>query len=130
MPPAVKPVPVVPPSPKAAPGRDSVFEAVYFEFDHAEVRTQDSARLASYAEYLKTHPGTRLLVVGYCDPLGSIEYNRALGWRRAENVRNRLMQHGVDGNRLETFSYGSEAVTYDDPDLFWVERRCGFQLLR
>jgi len=49
-----------------------------------------------------------LRIEGHCDERGTIEYNLALGERRANSVKNYLVNYGIDPNRLTTISYGEE----------------------
>ena len=60
------------------------------------------------AQFLKQHPDQKTLIEGHCDERGSVEYNLALGERRAAAVRNQLISFGVDPDRIQTVSYGKE----------------------
>ncbi len=87
---------------------DSPLQDVRFDFDSAVLL--DSARpvLDRTAEWLGTYPSVTLLVEGHCDERGTVEYNLALGERRATAVYNYLVNLGVAANRLKTISYGKE----------------------
>ncbi len=50
----------------------------------------------------------RYEIQGHTDERGENDYNMELGRRRAEAIRNILMAYGIDGDRLETKSYGEE----------------------
>lgn len=80
----------------------------HFEFDRAQLTDQDRQKLQTLAKALKAHPAARIRVAGNCDELGTVEYNLALGQRRAEVARKYLVDLGVDGSRVETISYGEE----------------------
>lgn len=88
------------------------------------IRAADTLILKANAEYLTRNPDIRLLVVGYCDPIGTDEYNLQLGLRRADAVRTWMIAHGIPSNRIETKSFGKERAKSDDPVVFWRERRC------
>ena len=45
---------------------------------------------------------------GHCDERGTVEYNLALGERRAQATRDYLVSLGVEAGRLSTVSYGKE----------------------
>ncbi len=47
-------------------------------------------------------------IEGNCDERGTVEYNLALGQKRADAAKAYLVNLGVDGKRLETVSYGKE----------------------
>lgn len=82
--------------------------AVYFAFDKYDLDAAARAILDNYAEWLKAHPSTKVTVEGNCDERGTREYNLALGQRRADAVRDYLISSGIDGNRIDTVSFGEE----------------------
>ena len=57
---------------------------------------------------LKENPDIKLTIEGHCDERGTIEYNLALGERRANAVKNYLINYGINPKRLSTISYGKE----------------------
>lgn len=82
---------------------------VFFEFDRADILPEAREILKMNAEILaKRIPKAQILIEGHCDERGSEEYNLALGDRRAYSVKEFLMEHGVDGSRIRTISYGNE----------------------
>lgn len=83
-------------------------ETVYFAFDDYTLNMDAQNRLNGMAEHLKGAQGAVVQIEGHCDERGSIEYNLALGERRAQSVKNFLVQLGVDAARLSTISYGEE----------------------
>ncbi len=87
---------------------DSPLADVRFDYDSAVLL--DSARpiLDRTADWLRTYPKVTLLVEGHCDERGTVEYNLALGERRATAVYNYLVNLGVAASRLKTISYGKE----------------------
>jgi outer membrane protein OmpA-like peptidoglycan-associated protein len=123
-----------PPVRLASPARtvsaDSALKPVFFDFDRATVRSSDTQALRTALLRLEADSSLGLLVTGYCDPLGAVDYNDALGRRRADAVRRWLIARGVAENRLDVLSFGSEAVTYTDPELYWYERRCEFRIVK
>jgi peptidoglycan-associated lipoprotein len=97
----------------ALPGsaRDFVIKAgdlVYFDFDRFEVRSEARAVLDLQAAWLSRYPNVHVRIEGNTDERGTREYNLALGARRANAVRDYLVQRGIDGSRIETVSYGKE----------------------
>jgi len=81
---------------------------VFFDFDKSEIRDQDRATLAKNAEALKRFDFLRVTVEGHCDERGTVEYNLALGERRARAAYDYLVSLGVPAARLKTVSYGKE----------------------
>ena len=93
--------------------RDEVraFEAekIYFDFDKSELKSDARAILAKKAEWLRKNPQFSLRIEGHCDERGTIEYNLALGERRANAAWKFLNALGVSGSRMSTISYGEES---------------------
>lgn len=95
------------PAPPPETGGTVSTEPVYFGFDDYSLSSTAQSTLGSLADSLKKG-GAMVQIEGHCDERGSIEYNLALGERRANSVKNYLVQVGVDGSRLSTISYGEE----------------------
>jgi peptidoglycan-associated lipoprotein len=81
---------------------------VFFDFDRSEIRDQDRAALTKNADALKRFDFLRITVEGHCDERGTVEYNLALGERRAKAAYDYLVSLGVPAERLKTVSYGKE----------------------
>lgn len=88
--------------------RRGVLRTVYFAYDSAELSEETRAALRANAEWLNTNRGYRIRIEGHCDERGTVEYNLALGQRRADAAREYLVSLGVDAGRLATISYGEE----------------------
>jgi peptidoglycan-associated lipoprotein len=88
--------------------RRSRLDAIYFDFDQAELKPEYRRVLETNAEWLRRNPAVRIQIEGHCDERGSVQYNLALGERRAESAKRYLESLGVDGNRMQTISYGEE----------------------
>ena len=93
---------------KAAPKVAINFRNVNFDFDKYELRADARDILAGHAQVLKENPDIKLTIEGHCDERGTIEYNLALGERRANAVKNYLINYGINPKRLSTISYGKE----------------------
>lgn len=93
---------------------------VHFAFDEAEVRQSDQAALERFAAVVNEHyAGSLVTVEGFADPAGSEAYNRDLAQRRADAVRDRLVDIGVQA-QLRTVGYGEDRLVVpgaakDDP---------------
>lgn len=103
-------------------------EIVYFAFDDASLTPEGMARLDAIAAHMKTKTTEKLKVEGHCDDRGSIEYNLALGQRRAESVRKYLETVGIGADRLQAVSFGSEkpAVAGQGEEAWSKNRRAEF----
>jgi len=62
----------------------------------------------NFAEYLKSHQGTHVLIVGHTDSIGTRRYNQILSEKRAEEVKKTLIALGVSPNRLEAEGRGED----------------------
>lgn len=99
----------------AACGGSSVVEPadlndqrVFFGFNSAEISDEARDNLLGQALYMKNHEDTKIQIAGNCDERGSVEYNLALGARRANAAKNVIVKDGVDAKRISTISYGKE----------------------
>jgi len=99
---------IVTPGMLAAEKLASTEPSVYFDYDKFEVKDQFALTIETFAEYMRAIPGSKLRIEGNCDERGTIEYNLALGQRRADAVKAALVSMGIDGDRIETISYGEE----------------------
>ncbi len=82
---------------------------VYFGYDSYELDQSAKTQLARNAAYLKKNPRLYVILRGHTDEQGTEEYNFSLGSRRAQAVRDELIQQGLNGDRIQTVSYG-EAI--------------------
>lgn len=82
--------------------------SIYFGYNQASLELEFETTLTKHAEYLKANPDLRVEVQGNCDERGSREFNIALGSRRARTVKRALELLGIDGDRIEVVSFGSE----------------------
>lgn len=90
---------------------------VTFPYDNSNLTDDAKQKLASNAEWMNANPNIKVQIEGHCDERGSIEYNLALGERRAKSVKNYLVSLGVSASQLMTISYGEERLlSYGDSD--------------
>ncbi len=86
----------------------SIFKDILFEFNSYAVGPDYQGLINDVAAWSKQNQGAKLTVEGHCDERGTIEYNLALGEKRAEAVKNQLVKAGVNGDRIKTISFGKE----------------------
>ena len=110
---------------------DRPFEPIFFGFDQYSIGTEERTKIQDIANFLNTNPTSRILVEGYCDWKGTPAYNKSLGDRRANSVRNYLLDLGIDSTRIEIVSMGDELATPDaDPTTAGLERKAQFVVLK
>jgi peptidoglycan-associated lipoprotein len=90
------------------PEEDGVLKDVHFAYDSYELDGSARDVLAANAEWLKENKRARTEIEGHCDERGTVEYNLALGAKRAKAVKDYLVSLGVSSDRLTTISYGEE----------------------
>jgi peptidoglycan-associated lipoprotein len=83
------------------------FSPVYFSYDSYSVEPGESSKIQQVSSALSSGSG-RLIIAGFTDERGTQEYNRGLGERRAQAVRQALIDVGVAADRIQTVSFGSE----------------------
>jgi peptidoglycan-associated lipoprotein len=99
---------------------------VHFAFDSAVVKQGEESNIAAVATALGANAADKLLIEGHCDERGTEEYNRALGERRADSLREALAKAGVSADRIRTISYGKDKPANPGHDeSAWSQNRRG-----
>jgi len=91
-----------------------MFEDVHFDFDRYNLRPEALKILDDAVAKLQANPDLNVTIEGHCDSIGTIEYNLALGERRANSVRDYLVNRGIATGRLRIVSYGEERPIADN----------------
>lgn len=86
----------------------ALLKDIHFDFDKYDIRPEDAAILRESAVLLKKFPNVKVQIEGHCDDRGTIEYNLALGERRANRAKDFLISSGISAARISTISYGKE----------------------
>ncbi len=92
---------------KAAPA-PLVLQTINFDYDKYDLTSVAMDILSINAKGLREHPKAQVLIEGHCDERGTVEYNLALGDKRAKAVKDYLASLGIDSSRLSTITYGKE----------------------
>ena|SRR5579864_6439267 len=82
---------------------------VFFDYQKDTIRDDGQRALQQDVAWLKRYPQTKISIDGHCDERGTAEYNLALGDRRAEVVRQYLVNLGIPTERLSVRTFGKEA---------------------
>jgi len=105
-PPAPKPEPTPPPPPPVAEPVKIILEDIHFDFDKATLTNAAREILARDIATLKENPGVNVQIEGHTCAHGAEDYNMALGERRANAVKEYLVNQGIAADRMTTISYG------------------------
>ncbi|MEJ2032779.1 MAG: OmpA family protein [Deltaproteobacteria bacterium] len=98
-----------PPAPEKVASKKEVcvYLDVYFDFDRAEIKPQYDKEIKKIADFMKAHPDIKATVRGYTDWVGTEEYNKLLSERRADSIKDYLVNHfDIDPGRITTVGFG------------------------
>ena len=134
-PPVQEPVEPVKPAPKpeqpkpTAPDYANLdpakygIEDVFFSYDQYDLSDASMSTLTKNARILK-EAGVTVMVAGHCDERGTIEYNIALGEKRAKAARDYLVSLGVGADKVKVTSYGeSRPFANGHGEADWAQNR-------
>jgi len=81
---------------------------IHFDFDDSAIKESEKPILQRVADFMKKYPKAMVAIEGDCDERGTVEYNLALGERRARAALDYLTALGVPAAQLSTTSFGKE----------------------
>jgi outer membrane protein OmpA-like peptidoglycan-associated protein len=88
---------------------------VKFDFDKAAVKAESQGDIKALADFMSQYPSTSTVVEGHTDSVGTDAYNQGLSERRANAVRDVLVnQYGVGGDRVSSVGYGESRPVADN----------------
>jgi peptidoglycan-associated lipoprotein len=101
-------------------------QTVHFDYDKYTLTGETKRVLKANAQILKDKSSLRVQIEGHCDSRGGIQYNIALGEKRANSARKYLMDLGISGDRVTTISFGKERpIASGDNEAAWAKNRRG-----
>ena len=101
----------------------SRFSPVHFAFDSTAIGAGERAKLKAVADFCRSERNS-IIIAGFTDERGTPEYNRSLGERRAQTVRQYLLSHGANAAKLQTVSFGAEMPASDGhSEAAWAKNR-------
>ena len=97
---------------------------IYFDFDKYNLKPDAQATLKAGAPAYLKYKDYKLVVEGHCDERGTVEYNLALGQKRADEAAKYLVDLGIEKDRIKTISYGKEMpVDKGHDEAAWAKNR-------
>ncbi|UOE99848.1 peptidoglycan-associated lipoprotein Pal [Bdellovibrio reynosensis] len=98
--------------------------SVFFGYDKSNLDAQAKKDIATNVQWMKSHPNVKVQVEGHTDSRGTIEYNVALGERRANAVKAYMASLGIASDRLSVISYGKEKpLEMGETEAAWAKNR-------
>ena len=91
-------------------GKALGLETIRFPYDSFTLTDESRTTLKNNASIMKDKSSLKIQIEGHCDSRGGIQYNIALGEKRANAVKKFMEEQGVDGGRISTISYGKERL--------------------
>jgi peptidoglycan-associated lipoprotein len=101
-------------------------QRVHFDYDESALRSDAEGVLRQKVAILRASPQVQLRIEGHADERGSVEYNLALGNRRAQAVVDFFVQQGLAASRFQTTSFGEERpLVNQSNESAWGQNRRG-----
>lgn len=99
-------------------------KTVYFDFNSAGLSDSTKEALNNNAQFLKTNTSVKVQIEGHADERGGVQFNLALGEKRAKAVREYLTGLGVNAGNMSTISLGKEKpVSFGHDEESWSKNR-------
>lgn len=101
-------------------------QTIFFPYDSFEITGEGKETLKSNAKILKDNPTVAVQIEGHCDDRGGIQYNLALGEKRAAAIQSQLAAAGVAKSRVTVISMGKEKpLVQGSNEEAWAKNRRG-----
>lgn len=91
-------------------GKAMGLQTIHFGYDSYTLDDQNKDLLKANAQILKDKATIKIQIEGHCDVRGGIQYNLALGEKRANAVKKFLVDLGINGERISLISFGKEKL--------------------
>jgi len=101
--------------PQPMPKKISLSSDAYFGFDKATLRPDAEDKLNQIVQMIQGTKNTRIQITGYTDPIGSDRYNQTLSQRRAQAVRDYLVNHGIEPSVIAADGRGEQDLVATCP---------------
>lgn len=99
-------------------------QTIHFPYDSFEITGENKEILKNNIKILKDNPTVNVQIEGHCDDRGGIQYNLALGEKRANAVKSRITAGGIAGSRVTTISMGKDhPVAQGSDEETWAKNR-------
>ena len=112
--------------------KEGNLKKINFDFDKYSIREDMKGVLHSNADWLLKHQTVIISIAGHCDERGTVEYNMALGEKRADAAMKYLLNLGISADRMKIVSFGKNnpLVKGIDEDTHLQNRRDEFIIVK
>jgi OOP family OmpA-OmpF porin len=110
------------PAPKVTKTYELSADAL-FDFNQSSLKPAGRTTIDNFSRDLEQVNYDSIRVAGHTDPIGSQEYNLALSDRRANTVREELVDRGVPGDRITAQGYGKSNLKVTPADCAHAKSR-------
>ncbi len=112
--------------------KENNLKRINFDFDKYFIREDMKPTLQANADYILKHKTVEIRIEGHCDERGTVEYNIALGEKRAESAKTYLSSLGVAAEKIKVISYGKSRplVQGKDEASYFQNRRDEFVIIK
>jgi peptidoglycan-associated lipoprotein len=109
-------------------GKAMGLQTIYFPYDSFTLAEEAKSALKANAQILKDKASAKIQIEGHCDKRGGIQYNIALGEKRANAVKSFITDLGIAADRITTISFGKERLLIpgDKEEAHAKNRRANF----
>ncbi|WP_300675755.1 sodium-translocating pyrophosphatase [Soonwooa sp.] len=101
-------------------------ENLYFESGKSNLKASSESQLNNLVLIMKDFPSLKVKLGGYTDNTGDVDGNKNLSLERANMAKQKMVESGIEGDRIETAGYGQEfpiCASNDTPDCKAKNRR-------
>lgn len=93
------------------------FQNIYFGFDSYELSASAKNEIGFVVAWMNNNVDSKIEILGYADEKGTTVYNQSLSEKRANAVKQMLVEAGIQPNRIITIGKGEKEPVLNDPDV-------------
>ncbi|MDY5969368.1 MAG: OmpA family protein [Bacteroidales bacterium] len=81
--------------------------SIQYGVDQYRIPAKEREKLEAVAQIMKSDESVKYVITGFCDASGSEEYNQTLSEKRANTVKDELVnKYGVNADQISVMGYG------------------------
>ncbi|AHM63600.1 ompa/motb domain protein [Flammeovirgaceae bacterium 311] len=97
-------------------GTTAVMANIFFETGKSSLRTESITELDKIRDFLRHSSSVKIQINGHTDNVGNANYNKQLSRKRAQSVKDYLVNNGIEPGRLSVMGYGQERPLFSNDD--------------